>query len=191
MPARNPHTPMPSQHQPEAGTVAVNGPPCRPRPWVRRWRFPMVRGRRAALRTRLLTAPIVSARGALGLGYHRPEVSRPHTEPDGATHDAPRQRDRCPRRCPRSRRAGLMTAGALALSMAVAACGGPSTPGPATGSTAASTNPASHGASRATGLAAYTNCIRTHGVPNFSPHPTTSAGAPRRTASRSSRASNS
>ena len=180
MPAGNPHTPMPAQHPPEAGTGAVNGPPGRSRPWVRRWRFPMVRGRRAVLLTRPLTAPIVSARGALGLGHRQPEVSRPHTEPDGATHDVPRQRDRCPRRYPRSRRAGLMTAGALALSMAVAACGGPSMPGPATGSTAASTNPASHGASRATGLAAYTNCIRTHGVPNFSPHPTASAGAPKK-----------
>jgi len=63
--------------------------------------------------------------------------------------------------------------------MAVAACGGPSTPGTATGSTAASTNPGNHRASRATGLAAYTNCIRTHGVPDFSPHPTTSAAAPK------------
>jgi len=132
------------------------------------------------LLTRLLTAPIVSARGALGLGHRQPEMSRSPTKTDGSTHDVPRQRDRCPRRHPRSRRAGLMTAVALALSMAVAACGGPSTPGTATGSTAASTNPASHGASQATGLAAYTKCIRSHGVPNFSPHPTTSAGAPTR-----------
>lgn len=180
MPARNPHTPMPAQHPPEAGTVAVSGPPCRPRPWVRRWRFPILRGRRAALLTRLPTAPIVSARGALGLAHRQPEVSRPHTEPEGATHDIPRPSDLCPGRHPRSRRAGLMTAGALALSMAVAACSGPSTPGTATASTAASTNPASHGASRATGLAAYTNCIRTHGVANFSPHPITSAGAPKK-----------
>jgi len=180
MPARNPPTPMPAQHLPEAGTVAVNGMPCRSRPWVRRWRFPMVRGRRAALLTRLLTAPIVSARGALGMGHRQPEVFRPDTEPEGATHDVPRQSDLCPRRHPRSPRAGLMTAGALALSMAVAACGGPSTPSTATGSTAASTTPATHGASQATGLAAYTNCIRTHGVPNFSPHPTTSAGDPKK-----------
>ena len=70
--------------------------------------------------------------------------------------------------------------------MAVAACGGPPTTGAATGSTAASTNPARHGASQAMGLATYTtyttytNCIRTHGVPNFSPHPTIRAGAPKK-----------
>ena len=64
--------------------------------------------------------------------------------------------------------------------MAVAACGGPPTTGAATGSTAASTNPARHGASQASGLAAYTNCIRTHGVPDFSPHPTISVGAPKK-----------
>ena len=130
--------------------------------------------------TRLLTAPVVSARGALGLGHRRPEVLRPDTEPEGATHDVPRQGDLCPRRRPRSRRAGLITAGALAASMAVAACGGPPTPRAATGSTAASTKTARHGASQASGLAAYTNCIRTHGVPNFSPHPTTSVGAPKK-----------
>ncbi len=138
----------------------------------------MLRRRRAVLLARLLTAPIVSARGALGLGHRRPEVLRPDTEPEGATRDFSRQSGHYPRRRPRSRRAGLITAGALAASMAVAACGSPSTPGAATGSTATSTNPARHGASQASGLAAYTNCIRTHGVPNFSPHPTISAGVP-------------
>jgi hypothetical protein len=64
--------------------------------------------------------------------------------------------------------------------MAVAACGGPPTPRAATGSTAASTKTARHGASQASGLAAYTNCIRTHGVPNFSPHPSISVGAPKK-----------
>ena len=72
-----------------------------------------------------------------------------------------------------------MTAGALAASVAVAACGGPSTPGVSTGSTATSSNPASHGAGRPGGLAAYTNCIRTHGVPSFSPHPSISLEAPK------------
>ncbi len=140
----------------------------------------MVRGRRAVVVTRLLTALVVSARSALGLVHRRPGVFRRDTEPEGATHDVARQSGLCPRRCPRSRRAGLMTAGALAASMAVAACGGPSTPGAATGSTAAPANPASHGASQAAGLAAYTNCMRTHGVANFSPHPTTSVGAPKK-----------
>ncbi len=82
------------------------------------------------------------------------------------------------RRRPRSRRAGLMTAGALALSTAIAACGGPSKPGTATGSNTASTSPARLGDGQATGLAAYTACMRTHGVPKFSPHPTTSVGTP-------------
>ena len=130
--------------------------------------------------TRLLTTLVVSARGALRLGHRRPEVFRPDTGPEDVTRGNPRQGHLFPRRCPRSRRAGLTTAGALAASMVVAACGGPSTPGAATGSAAASANPASHGASQLSGLAAYTSCMRNHGVPSFSPHPITSVGAPKK-----------
>ena len=66
----------------------------------------------------------------------------------------------------------------------LAACGGPSTPGVATGSTT-STNTASSssagGSTGATGLLAYSSCVRSHGVPNF-PDPTGSGGIPKETA---------
>ncbi len=63
------------------------------------------------------------------------------------------------------------------MSMAATGCVGPTMPGVRTGLIAA--NPASHGSNQATGLAAYTNCMRAHGVPRFSPHPTTGVGAPK------------
>ena len=67
-------------------------------------------------------------------------------------HDIVREISLGPRRRPRSRRAALMTTGALALEVAVGACGGPSTSGAVTGSTTAA-RPAG-GGSQATGLAA-------------------------------------
>ena len=95
-------------------------------------------------------------------------------------HDVARKTSLGPRRCPRLRRVTVITAGALALGIAVAACGDPPAPGTATGSTTATANPAGSGGSQGSGLAAYTNCMRSHGVPNFSPHPTTSVGAPKK-----------
>jgi hypothetical protein len=58
---------------------------------------------------------------------------------------------------PRWRRAAAITAGVLAAGVAVAACTG----------------------SHATGLAAYTSCMRSHGVPDFTPHPTSGTGIPK------------
>lgn len=70
-----------------------------------------------------------------------------------------------------SRRLGRVTAmlgGALAVSLVVAACGSPSTPGVATGSTTSTTDSHSTGGSTpATGPLAYAACMRSHGVPNF------------------------
>jgi hypothetical protein len=63
----------------------------------------------------------------------------------------------------RLRRAALVTAVALAVGLATAACGGPS---PAGGST------------QATGLLAYASCMRSHGVPGF-PDPTGDGGIPK------------
>ena len=66
----------------------------------------------------------------------------------------------------------------------LAACGGPSTPGVATGSTTTTTTAASssaHGSTGARGLLAYSSCVRSHGVPNF-PDPTSSGGIPKETA---------
>jgi hypothetical protein len=85
-----------------------------------------------------------------------------------------------PRRPPRLRSAALVTAGILAVGVAVAACGGgPSTPSAATGST--TTTPASSsagGKTDSTGLVAYSSCMRSHGVPNF-PDPASSGGIPK------------
>jgi len=84
------------------------------------------------------------------------------------------------KRRPRLRRAALVTAGILAVGVAVAACGGvPSTPSAATGSTTttAASSPAS-GSADATGLVAYSSCMRSHGVPNF-PDPSSTGGIPK------------
>jgi hypothetical protein len=85
-----------------------------------------------------------------------------------------------PRRHPRLRRAALLTAGILAVGAAVAACGGgPTTPSAATGSTTTSVASSSEGGSTdATGLVAYSSCMRSHGVPNF-PDPASSGGIPK------------
>jgi hypothetical protein len=64
----------------------------------------------------------------------------------------------------------------------LAACGGPSTPGVATGSTTSTTASSSpHGSTGATGLLAYSSCVRSHGVSNF-PDPTSNGGIPKETA---------
>jgi hypothetical protein len=66
----------------------------------------------------------------------------------------------------------------------LAACGGPSTPGVATGSTTTTSTAASssaHGSTGASGLLAYSSCMRSHGVPNF-PDPTSNGGIPKETA---------
>ena len=79
------------------------------------------------------------------------------------------------RRC----RTAVMAVGLLAVGIAVAACGGPSTPGVATGSTTTTTAGHSAGGNtHATGLLAYSSCMRSHGVPNF-PDPTSSGGIPK------------
>ncbi len=84
-----------------------------------------------------------------------------------------------------SGRAVLMTAGILVVAgFLLSACGGPSTPSVATGSTATTGTVASssvHGSSGATGLLAYSSCVRSHGVASF-PDPTSKGGIPKETA---------
>jgi len=79
----------------------------------------------------------------------------------------------------RLRRAAVMTGGVLAVGVAVAACGGPSTPGVATGSRT-TTAPSSSvgGSAQGTGLLAYSSCMRSHGVPSF-PDPSSSGEIPK------------
>jgi hypothetical protein len=95
-------------------------------------------------------------------------------------HCVPRQNCREPRRARGRRRPALVTAGALVVGFALAACGGsPSTPrvdaGPAT--TALAGRSAGSG-TPATGLVAYSSCMRSHGVPNF-PDPSGGGGIPK------------
>jgi hypothetical protein len=90
-----------------------------------------------------------------------------------------------------SRRRPVRAGGSVALiavlavgGPGLAACGGPSTPGVATGSTTTTSTAASssaHGSTGATGLLAYSSCVRSHGVPNF-PGPTSTGGIPKETA---------
>jgi hypothetical protein len=103
-------------------------------------------------------------------------------EPGGVVHDMPLEIQLESRR--RSRlRAALMTAAILAAGVAVAACGGPSTPGVVTDSTATTTTTTTASSSigagaQATGLVAYAACMRSHGVPNF-PDPGGKGGIPK------------
>jgi hypothetical protein len=76
----------------------------------------------------------------------------------------------------RWRRAVLITAGALAAVAAVAACGDPSAPRLAAGST--TTIRSSGGSTQGTGLLAYSSCMRSHDVPSF-PDPSGTAGIPK------------
>jgi hypothetical protein len=102
-------------------------------------------------------------------------ISRENDTPH-ATHQEPRRRDRL-------QRAALLTVGFLAVGIAVAACGSPSTPVVATGSTTTTTSttvasaPAG-GGKGAPSLLAYASCMRTHGVPNF-PDPGGKGGIPK------------
>ena len=76
---------------------------------------------------------------------------------------------RAPRRLLRVRRVALLTVGLLAVGVTLSACGGPTTPGVATGSSTTTTtaSPSSGGGSSGTGLLAYSSCMRAHGVSNF------------------------
>ncbi|MGH2833583.1 MAG: hypothetical protein ACRDK2_12490 [Solirubrobacteraceae bacterium] len=72
-----------------------------------------------------------------------------------------------------------MTAGILAVGVAVAGCGGTAKPGVATLSTSTSTASSPVGGStQATGLLAYASCMRSHGLPNF-PDPNSSGEIPK------------
>ncbi len=79
---------------------------------------------------------------------------------------------------------GALIAVLTVAGFCLAACGGPSTPGVATGSTTATStgaNSSAHGSTGATGLLAYSSCVRSHGVPNF-PDPASGGGIPKETA---------
>ncbi len=69
----------------------------------------------------------------------------------------------------RSCRIGVLSAAVLAFGLAVVACGGPSTPGVATGSTTTtrSGGNSTGGGSPARGALAYASCMRSHGVHGF------------------------
>ncbi len=97
-----------------------------------------------------------------------------YAEPEAVVHDIVRRISLGPSRRPRLGRAAGITAGALALGVAAAGCGGPSTTGAVTAPTAAAGH--AGGGRRATGLVAYTACMRAHGVTSFSAHPTSSVG---------------
>ena len=65
----------------------------------------------------------------------------------------------------------------------LSACASPSTPGVATGSTTATStvvNSSDHGSTSASGLLAFSSCVRSHGVPKF-PDPTSIGGIPKET----------
>jgi hypothetical protein len=93
-------------------------------------------------------------------------------------HENSISRETClgPRQRPALGRAALVAGGAIALSIALAGCGGgSSTPGVATGSTTTAVGPSTGRGTQAPGLVAYASCMRSHGVPSF-PDPTSSAG---------------
>jgi hypothetical protein len=78
---------------------------------------------------------------------------------------------------PRMRRAAVMTLGILAVGGTVAACGtSPAAPRAATSTTIA--NSSGGGNADASGLVAYSSCMRSHGIPNF-PDPTSNGGIPK------------
>lgn len=83
-----------------------------------------------------------------------------------------------PTRRPGLRRAALTTIGLIVVGVAIAACGGPSTQGVATGSaTTITARPSAGGKTQATGLLPYASCMRSHGVANF-PDPGGNGGDP-------------
>jgi hypothetical protein len=76
------------------------------------------------------------------------------------------------RRRSRWRRVALLAAAVLASGITAAACGGPSSPG--------EVGPSADGSMPATGLLAYSACMRSHGVPSF-PDPSSSGGIQKET----------
>jgi hypothetical protein len=78
----------------------------------------------------------------------------------------------------RSRLVAPLTAGILAVGVGIAACGGPSTAGVAAVSTTTTANLSGGRSAQATGLLAYSSCMRSHGVPGF-PDPTGNQGIPK------------
>jgi hypothetical protein len=96
-------------------------------------------------------------------------------------HENSISRETClgPRQRPALGRAALVAGGAIALSIALAGCGGgSSTPGVATGSTTTAVGPSTGRGTQAPGLVAYASCMRSHGVPSF-PDPTSGGGIPK------------
>jgi hypothetical protein len=82
-----------------------------------------------------------------------------------------------PRRRPRLRRAAVTTVGILAVGVTIAACGtSPSAPRAATSTTIANSSAGRN--TDASGLVAYSSCMRSHGVPNF-PDPASNGGIPK------------
>ena len=69
----------------------------------------------------------------------------------------------------RGRRTAVVIALLALITLLAAACGGPSPSGVATGSTTTTTttSPSLGGGTQATGLLAYSSCMRSHGVANF------------------------
>jgi hypothetical protein len=82
-----------------------------------------------------------------------------------------------------ARQRAILSLSAVLAGFVLAACGSPSTPGLATGSTTTSTavNSSAQGGTGASGLIAYSSCVRSHGVSNF-PDPTSNGGIPKETA---------
>jgi hypothetical protein len=76
------------------------------------------------------------------------------------------------------RRVSFVTVGLLAMGITLAACGGPSTPSVATGSSTTTSRDSSGGTTPAASLLAYARCMRSHGVPNF-PDPVSGEGIPK------------
>lgn len=83
-------------------------------------------------------------------------------------------------RRPRWRGVAAATGWTLAVVVAAAGCGGaPSTPGVAMSPTATNAaGPSAGNSADATGLVAYSSCMRSHGVPAF-PDPVSSGGIPK------------
>ncbi len=82
------------------------------------------------------------------------------------------------------RRGGSLALIAVMAGFGLSACASPSTPGVATGSTTATStvvNSSDHGSTSASGLLAFSSCVRSHGVPKF-PDPASIGGIPKETA---------
>jgi len=93
----------------------------------------------------------------------------------------PQEKNKLGFRWPRRlRRSAVAASGVLMLGIVAAACGGsPATPGVATGSTTTTTASSSaSGSTHATGLLAYSACMRSRGVTNF-PDPDSTGGIPK------------